>query len=117
MKNPIIRTIYLYLFALIGLAMLVVGTARIIDVGLKAWVFTEADNNEYYEPRPLVVDQEGRATTTSEKMELSPKLSKDDFARQQRHRDLASALSTIIVGLPLYMYHWSVIKKDNRKNA
>jgi len=103
MKNPIIRTIYLYLFTLIGLAMVTVGTARIVNVGLKAWVFREADVREaYYEPSHIddMVER---------------KVSEIDYVKKQQHRDLASSISTIIVGLPLYLYHWVVIKGDSRR--
>ena len=36
---PLIRTIYLYLFALLGLALLTIGGVRFVDMGLKAFVF------------------------------------------------------------------------------
>ena len=56
MKNPIIRTIYLYLFALIGLGMLVIGMSMIINLGLKTWIFTKADMQETYYSRPVPVE-------------------------------------------------------------
>jgi len=111
MKNPIIRTIYLYLFALVGLATLVIGTARIINVGLKAWIFTEADRQDYYYPRPAIEEKTSSSTEELSEMSFKPV----DYAKQQQQHDLASAISMIIVGLPLYLYHWSVIKKDNKR--
>ena len=53
MRNPIVRTIYLYLFALVGLGMLVIGCSMIINLGLKAWVFTQADSQDTYYSRPI----------------------------------------------------------------
>ena len=57
MRNPIIRTIYLYLFSLVGLGMLVVGSAMIINLALKTWIFTKADqvDDSYARPTPLSV--------------------------------------------------------------
>ena len=47
MKNEkhhsLVRTIYLYLFALVGLALLTIGAVRFVAMGLKAFVFTKAD--------------------------------------------------------------------------
>ena len=34
---------------------------------------------------------------------------------RQRQRDLASATSAIAIGLPLYLYHWNTIQKENKK--
>ena len=53
MKNPIIRTIYLYLFALVGLGMLVIGCSMIINLGLKTWIFTQADKQDVYNNQPM----------------------------------------------------------------
>jgi len=32
--------------------------------------------------------------------------------RNQRQRDFVSSFSMIMVGLPLYLYHWTIIKKE-----
>ena len=42
-KYPWIRTVYLYLFSLVGLTLMVIGAVRLIDLGLKTYIFTEAD--------------------------------------------------------------------------
>lgn len=143
MKNyPIIRTIYLYLFALVGLAMMTIGAAQIVDLGLKAWIFTQADRDFGYITRPpaLVIDKELQTAqelkACQEKCELTETQKQQiqswlndyqnwqqqeksqteiDYKTQSRHRQAASALSLIIVGLPLWLYHWSVIKKDQKK--
>ena len=136
-KYPLIRTIYLYLFALIGLVMVTIGAAKLIDVGLKTYIFTKADveNTVSYYPRPtfpddvelvetLVDNKESLQLTTEQARYLDQwieeykewqekaEIEKVDYVTQRRHQDVSSALSLIIVGLPLYLYHWSVIKKD-----
>lgn len=106
MSNPIIRIIYLYLFALVGLIMVTFGGVRLVDVALRTWVFTEVDKQYVYDmPRPVEGD---KATTT-------PALIEVDYAKQQRQRDIVNGLSLIVVGLPLWMYHWRIIKQDNKK--
>ncbi|MFA6410394.1 MAG: hypothetical protein WCW26_02345 [Candidatus Buchananbacteria bacterium] len=146
MKNhPLIRTIYLYLFALIGLAMVTVGAAKGVDLGLKVWVFTQAEAdlnyNKYMMPPALTVATETKNVeelkACADKCELTAdqkkalenwtadyknwqdqqtQLSKVDYKTQSQQREAASALSLIIVGLPLWLYHWTVIKKDQKKN-
>jgi hypothetical protein len=36
----------------------------------------------------------------------------DEQTKSQREQTAASALAMIIVGVPLYLYHWRVIKRD-----
>lgn len=60
--RSLIRTIYLYLFALVGLALLTTGTVRFVDMGL----------------------------------------------------DASINLAMILVGLPLYLYHWQIIGRETR---
>ena len=42
-KYPLIRKIYLYLFALIGLVLITIGCVRLVGLGLKTYIFTKAD--------------------------------------------------------------------------
>jgi hypothetical protein len=59
MKNSIIRSLYLYIFALTGLAMTVIGSAIMINVVLKQYVFIYAEESrkitpEYYIDKPTM---------------------------------------------------------------
>lgn len=37
-----------------------------------------------------------------------------EYRASQRQRDAAQALAFIIIGLPIYIYHWRIVrKKDN----
>jgi len=138
--HPIIRTIYLYLFALVGLAMTVIGLARLVDIGLKQYIFTKADEEIFYNrsaeppaPKNYLIE---RGLTEEQKKGLSEeqkkamaqweidysnwqaeqsKQPKIDYRTAQTQRNASSALSMILVGLPLYLYHWSVIKRDKKE--
>lgn len=92
-----LRTLYLYLFSFVGLLIVVVGCIRIVDVGIKTFVFKEADRYEIYPP-----------------VEDHQKIAERDITRQ-RQRDLSNSLSMIVVGLPLYLYHWKTIQKETKK--
>lgn len=136
-KNPIIRTIYLYLFTTLGLIFLSIGAIRFIDMGLKTFVFTRAEeeNRMIFKQPPMpyalekaekIAEAEAEAEesqlTNQELTEIRQWLndyrtwkendSRIDPVVSRRHRDSSLNLSLIIVGLPLYLYHWSVIKKE-----
>ncbi|MFH1610643.1 MAG: hypothetical protein ABIA91_02020 [Patescibacteria group bacterium] len=143
MKNPIIRTIYLYLFALVGLAMLIIGTSMIINLGLKALIFTQADQQDRYANRPAQVYLQDPDMKTVEQLkvcgdtcELTPEqreriddwlvdyqewqdseknLDSDRYILRNRQRQASTAISLILVGLPLWLFHWFTIKRDLRR--
>lgn len=133
---PFIRTIYLYLFTLVGLTLLIIGTVRFLDMGLKAFIFTQAEEQErLYQKQPPVpfalerVEQITQGQTSAvlspeEKSALSQWLidyrnwqeqsAKVDPVTSQRHRDASINLSMILIGLPLYFYHWRLIRKETK---
>lgn len=139
-KNTLIRTIYLYTFSLVGLVLVVIGGVRFVDMGLKAWVFTQADEEQRMwnkqpslpaipEKRIEMAVKEGKIEylTDEEKKAMSEWLvsyanwkaqqEKFDPITSQRQREAAGALSFILVGLPLYLYHWRVIKREKNEEA
>ncbi|MBU4331772.1 hypothetical protein KKD19_06490 [Patescibacteria group bacterium] len=143
MKNPIIRTIYLYLFSLVGLALLAIGAYRFVDLGLKTWIFTKADQDaSSYIARPISLGYDPEFASMQsiknceEKCELNEvqiaaidewmqnyeewkenekEQEKIDYTTQRRQRTASSSLALLIVGLPLYLYHWGLIKRDVKK--
>lgn len=108
-KRLLIRKIYLYFFALIGLVLLVIGFVRLVSLALKTYVFTRADIYYVYPvPRPL----------TSELQEPSPEEIEDYQNKERisrRQREAAESLALIIVGFPLYLYHWGIIRKERKE--
>lgn len=127
-KREIIRTIYLYLFSLVGLVLVVIGSVRIVDLGLKAYVFKNADQVLMYPegPRPIGLEKSGAISAEKEK-EISPeeegkyKKEQEEYQkkelRSRRERDAAGAIAMILVGSPLFLYHWKLVqrKKDEEK--
>lgn len=104
-----VRLIYLYLFSFVGLLTVVIGSVRMVDLGLKIFVFREADRYEYMAPKI-----EGEEITPAEEQQL-----KDQASREQtrnRQREFSGAFAMIAIGLPLYLYHWKTIQKENKKS-
>lgn len=133
---PLIRTIYLYLFTLLGLALLVIGGVRFADMGLKTFIFTKADKQQrfmekqpFYAPYPAERFEKSEESITEfsdqEKAEIRQWLvnyknwekekSEIDSVSASRHRDASMNLALILIGFPLYIYHWRIIKKETEK--
>lgn len=100
-----IRLIYLYLFASIGLVVTVIGCIRGINVGLKSTLFQQAD----VYPRPVMIEQQDKEMFEKEQLQYQQ-------AEKIRTRDieLAGAISMMLVGIPLYFYHWRLIQQEQR---
>ena len=114
-KYHLIRKIYLYTFSLVGLVLVVIGGVRLVGLGLKAFVFTKAD--VYYEypmarPMKVALTPEGKAEEIQQPSKEEVETYQRDQRTANRQREAAESLAMIIVGLPLYLYHWRMVKKD-----
>ncbi len=144
---PLIRTIYLYLFTLVGLTLLIIGGVRFVDMVLKAFVFTKAEQEQriLYQTPPYpslslekiaavedkeIEKKEGEITLSQEEKaridqwiadynDWKERRSKIDPVTTRRHRDASMNLALILIGLPLYFYHWRIIKREtkNKRSA
>lgn len=142
-KYSWIRTVYLYLFSLVGLTLVIIGVVRILNLGLKIYVFKEADKLENYQQyppfppygvlEPRSVSKEatpgdvklakdiqyltGEEKTALNQWEIDYKNWKDnqgklDYVKARRQQEASGSLAMIIVGIPLYLYHWRVVRRD-----
>ena len=131
-KGSLIRTIYLYLFALLGLILLIISGIHFLDLGLRAFVFTQAEKQQkinYMRPPTLYSLEKleslklgDQGLSKSEKLQVQQMIqSYQKWKKQtekvnpiisQRQREASSSLAMILIGLPLYFYHWTVIKKE-----
>jgi sortase (surface protein transpeptidase) len=101
-----IRLLYLYLFSFVGLLITIIGSVQLIDLGLKTYVFKVSEYTYYSDP---MIEEKQKIST--EEME---KRSKQEQSNQQK-RQLSTSLSMILIGVPLYLYHWKTIKKENKE--
>jgi len=104
-----IRLLYLYLFSFVGLLIAVIGSVQIIDLGLKTYVFKVSEYSSY----PQTVDKDGNQTISTEEMDKRNRMEESN----QRKRQLSASISMILVGIPLYLYHWKTIKKETKKTV
>jgi hypothetical protein len=135
----LIRTIYLYLFTIVGMVLLVIGTVGFIDMGLKATIFNKADEPQRIQqkfyggaPVPFPADKMQLASddtklTDDERAAIKQWIveyklwqeesAKIDYVASERQRSAATNLAMLIVGVPLYLYHWTLIKKEMQQRA
>jgi predicted nucleic acid-binding Zn-ribbon protein len=135
-KHPLIRVIYLYLFTLVGLAVTVIGSVGMVNLGLRSFIFTKADEEErisYKQPTypPVSVDrlkeasaEAGEPLTEEEAAVIRNWLadyekwqeaeSERDYVGARRSREASQNIAMILIGVPLYLYHWGIIKKDRK---
>ncbi len=133
-QHSLVRTIYLYIFALLGLMILIIGGVRFVDMGLKVFIFTKAEEEQrlMYRQPPMIYSiekieelQDEEALSEEEKTAIKQWLadykdwqersSKINYIDSRRQRDASSNLAMILVGLPLYLYHWGIIKREVKK--
>ncbi len=107
-------------------------------MGLRAFIFTQADAPEklqqtytYYCPQAPVPISKLEAVRTSPDFTASEQESikswlenydkcqadaaKINYVTSRRQKDAAKNLALILVGLPLYLYHWLIIKKETKE--
>lgn len=127
---PSMRSFYFYGFALVGLLATIISGILLVNVGLRT-VFLPADNGGVIAtsvPRP-VGPTEGNAAQTILNCAERCGMSADDIALVQawqtasvqtppphnaRQSDLATNLPILLVGLPVFLYHFITIRRETR---
>jgi hypothetical protein len=109
-----IRNLYLYLFSFIGLLIAIFGAVQLVDLALNTFVFPDADT---YGDYPRFPGEYAEDLSAAEQAEYEERLA--EFAeveqRRNRQRQLSSSLSMLVVGIPLYLYHWRTITREKGK--
>ena len=107
-----IRLLYLYLFAFIGLLICVIGAVQLVDLGLTVLVFPDSDNYEYYAPLRDPGSDVGDEDLDALEAEQAAIAARQQT--RQRQSQLITSLSMLVVGAPLYVYHWRIISRENQ---
>jgi len=122
-KAAIIKTVYFYLVSLIGLLMVVFSVADLVNLGLKTWVFPKADLNEYKQPScAMTIYKDPGLKETDEQYQMRLKscedtqVSEEEARAIRNQRDAVRDISFFVVGLPLFLYHWITVRKDQKKD-
>ena len=136
-KHPLIRKIYLYVASFLGLVLVVIAGVQLVNLGLKVYVFTQIDRQESSYQKmppagPFLAEKVGvlsGATAPAQLTEEERTAMKSwlesykswqeeqksfDLVTANRQRDASISLALLIIGLPLYFYHWRVVKKESK---
>jgi len=135
--KTLIRSIYLYLAAFVGLMMIIIPVVDMIKVGLETWVFPMAAEDEYYNKYPsapmgldrsnpdILINKDGEELTVEDRDAFEAW--KKDYQSWQEHqdsidqkvverqKDMVRDISTLIGGLFLFLTHGYVLRKDKKK--
>jgi hypothetical protein len=133
--KPIIRNIYLYLVTLIGLIMIVIPSVDLIKIGLETWVFPLAAEDEYYNnriPEPYGIRNkiDINSTEPTETIKLTEEEQilleewkteykawqenekNKDWKAIRRQQSTVRDISTLLVGLALFLSHGRIVRKE-----
>lgn len=133
MSGPsLVRTVYLYLFALLGLVLMTIGSVRFVDMGLKTLVFKQADEEQRFWQRqpPMPPVAEGIKRLEADRGASPDQIEalrqwqveyetwretakKVDPVRARRERDASMSLAMLLTGIPLYTWHWRLIRRQH----
>jgi hypothetical protein len=116
--NLTLRKSFLYIFATVGLVLCIIATVSLINLGLKTYVFTKADYPCYrpYGPEIMIKDPNGAELSQEEKDRANAEAERQcaDQRASDKQRQASNAIAMLIVGLPLYAYHWITIRKEKQ---
>ncbi len=130
-RNWAVRTVYLYVATLVGLGLIISGGVQSFELLLRSTVLRQADAEEYIwgrqPPMPYMLDTvrdlAGNDSLTAEQKAIVERWLQDyerwetergglDPVAARRERQAATALALLFVGIPVYAYHWLIIRKE-----
>jgi ferritin-like protein len=112
-KSGLLRSIYLYTFSAVGLILIIIGSVNIIDILLKATIFKQADvyYSYPYAYQPIKGGEEQISKEEREKIMEEERKAQEMNSKNERARKLSNSIAMIIVGSPLFIYHWKILRK------
>ncbi len=107
-----IKKVYLYLVSLVSLIIIIIGATMLVNMGLKA-----ALGVKDYVPYPMScatrpVDANSKDVTCDPDYQAKQADADKENQRNGKKRDAAQALAMIIVGTPVFWYHWRLARKE-----
>ncbi len=88
--------------------VVVIGSVRLVDLGIKVLIFKGADQYQNYPIFQVLPEGKTDPNYSPEKAQEYQRLENT----RQRQRTVSEASAMILVGIPLYLYHWKLIQKE-----
>ena len=103
-----LKKLYLYVVTLLGLVLMVIGGVQIVNLALKLLVFTRGDvMPRYPQPASIISDEKERQEPTEEEWRAY----QAEERATRREQDAARSLAFLLIGTPIYLFHWRLAKK------
>ncbi|MBX4187383.1 MAG: hypothetical protein KW802_03995 [Candidatus Doudnabacteria bacterium] len=112
--NLTLRKSFLYIFATVGLVLCIIAGVSFINLGLKTYVLKKADNYCYNYASPMSIDKDGKEVQRTQAQLDQDKKNCEEQRSSQRQSQAANAIAMLLVGIPLYTYHWYRIRSENQ---
>ncbi len=128
--HPLVtRAIYFWGMSLFGLLMIVIAGGFLLNVLLRTWLYPNLDSSTTSTPTPVVSEQASIDSLincasacgfTDEQVQLAEEWKVDYAAATtttevsktaKRQSDIATSLPFVLVGIPLFLYHWLMIRR------
>ncbi|HUT96191.1 MAG TPA: hypothetical protein VMW82_01315 [Candidatus Paceibacterota bacterium] len=101
-----IANFFLWAMTLIGLVISIIGAIGLVDLALKTWVFTKADDECYYYDA-VRVPEEKTGSVVSE-VDYQKQCLENQTARRQSKA--ATSIAQIIIGVPVFLFFFKTAK-------
>jgi|GEM_PF-2663066 len=104
-----IRTLYLYVVSFLALMAIIFGTVNLVE-----------KVTNYIYPVDYTYDQ-SYISSSPIKGDYTTQDNTNTIATQQRNtqirtlKDIFTAVAVIVISVPLYSYHWTMIQKERKK--
>lgn len=113
---------------------MIVGAVNFLEMGLKVYIFTQADQERIMtHTRPSMphslekadiesIKETGELTEEQERkverwlenfQRWEEERAKSDPVNSRRQQQAARNLALLLVGAPVFLYHWRMVKKEN----
>ncbi|MFH1367406.1 MAG: DUF5671 domain-containing protein [Patescibacteria group bacterium] len=132
-QHGVIRPVYFYFVSLAALLMIVIAGGWLINTGLKTWVIKSANEDinmiksvsspVLYSDSSAVkslVDCGAKCGLEQSTVDLASRWQSDysewentSFSNNQRQA--AGAIPFVLLGIPLFWYHWNVVRKESKE--
>ncbi len=121
-KSRTIKSLYFYVVSFVALMMVVWATANLINIALKTWVFTKADEYTYrvacptmpyYNDKGIEISDPAIKEQRIKDCEKQEEINRENEKQNKVSRmqaDIVRDISMIVVGLPLFFIHWRIVR-------
>lgn len=108
-----IKKAYLYVVSLVSLIIIIIGATMLVNMGLK----TVLGVNDFrsYPQQPCAAQPtapDGKTVACDPEFAKQQAEYDKQTQKDQKKRDVAQALAFIIVGSPVFWYHWKLARQE-----